>query len=255
LPQHLPDNPIGVPFIELQSVDSSNNYARERIRDGSAQHGMTFFAHEQVAGKGQRGKTWISEKGSNLMLSILIQPHFISISNQFHLSACVSVAVHDLFSQHAGDETKIKWPNDLYWKDKKAGGILIENIIRNTDAGSQWEWAIVGIGINITQVSFPAELQNPVSLKQITGKDFDPVLLGKELCKKLDKYYQQLMNDGFENIFNYYISHLYKKNETAKLRKENRVFDAVIKTVSLSGQLIVQHSIEEQFDFGEVEWK
>jgi BirA family biotin operon repressor/biotin-[acetyl-CoA-carboxylase] ligase len=243
-----------MPFIELQSVDSSNNYARERIHEKLAQHGTTFFAHEQVAGKGQRGKTWVSEKGSNLILSVVMQPQFLPVLNQFQLSACVAVAVHDLFDQYAGSDTKIKWPNDLYWQDKKAGGILIENIIRNTDTGSQWEWAIVGIGININQVSFPAELQNPVSLKQITGKNFDVVSLGKELCKKLDKYYQQLMNGEFENIYASYISHLYKKDESVILKKENRIFNATIKTVSSSGQLIVQHAIEEHFEFGEVEW-
>jgi BirA family biotin operon repressor/biotin-[acetyl-CoA-carboxylase] ligase len=256
LPQPLPANPIGVPFIELQSVDSSNNYARERIREGPAQHGMAFFAHEQVAGKGQRGKTWMSEKGSNIILTVLLQPHFLTVSNQFYLNACMAIAVHDFFYQYAGNETKIKWPNDIYWQDKKAGGMLIENIVQKNDSEiTQWKWSIVGIGININQTSFPVELQNPVSLKQITGKNFDPVSIAKELCKKLDKYYHQLMNNELENIFNYYISHLYKKNETVKLKKGSRIFEGVIKTVSASGQLIVQHTIEEQFDFGEVEWK
>lgn len=251
----MPDNPIGVPFIELQSVDSSNNYARALIQENMAQHGMAFFAHEQTAGKGQRGKNWLSEKGTNLILSIVIQPHTLLISNQFHLNAGVSVAVYDLFSQYGGEDTKIKWPNDLYWQDKKAAGILIENIIQKNDNGVPvWKWAIVGIGMNINQTSFPAELQNPVSLKQITGKNFDVVSLAKELCKKLDKYYHPLREGEFEKIYASYLSHLYKKNESVKFKKANRIFEAVIKNVSPSGQLIVQHSIEEQFDFGEVEW-
>lgn len=251
----MPDTPIGTPFIELQSVDSSNNYARAIIHENMAQHGMAFFAHEQTAGKGQRGKTWMSEKGSNIIVSIVIQPTFLLISNQFHLSACVAVAIHDLFSQYAGNDTKIKWPNDIYWQDKKAAGILIENIIQKDDKGIHvWKWAIVGIGMNINQTSFPAALQNPVSLKQITGKNFDVVSLAKELCKKLDSYYSQLRKGKFEKIYTSYLSHLYKKNESVQFKKESRIFEAAIKNVSFTGQLIVQHSIEEQFDFGEVEW-
>lgn len=253
----MPFNSIGVPFIELQSVDSSNNYALKQTHEGKSQHGMTFFAHEQLAGKGQRGKVWKSEKGANIILSVIIQPDFLSVSDQFQLSACVAVAVHDFFSQYAGNDTKIKWPNDLYWQNKKAGGILIANIIGSNAPG--WKWAVVGIGININQVSFSADLKNPVSLKQITGKNFDTVKMAKELCKKLDSYYRQLMESGFENIYSYYLSHLYKKDQVVKLQKDKRVFTVTIKSVSPSGQLIVQNAIEEhpmdiRFEFGEVEW-
>ncbi len=189
MPQALFTIPSGSPFVELQSVDSTNNYARQLIhaaalpdRQGMAQHGMAIFTHEQVAGKGQRGKTWNTEKGANIALSILINPQGLSINNQFYLSACAAVVVHEFFSKYAGDETKIKWPNDLYWQDRKAGGILIESVIRGSDLGvGSWPWAIIGIGININQTSFEG-LPNPVSLKQITGKNFEPLVLAKELC-------------------------------------------------------------------------
>jgi BirA family transcriptional regulator, biotin operon repressor / biotin---[acetyl-CoA-carboxylase] ligase len=295
LPQQSVTNTIGQPFVELQSVDSTNKYATGLIqearlpdRQGSVKHGMAFFAHEQTAGKGQRGKEWITEKGANIILSILIQPAGFTINDQFKLSACIAGAVHQFFSKYAGDDTistesiekralprtikanaknsakdfktTIKWPNDIYWQDRKAAGILIENVIgpgtadHNPNSSSNWQWAVAGIGININQTVFAPQLHNPVSLKQITGKIFDPVQLAKELCIIINERYNELLKNGFENIFNYYLQHLYKKDEKVKFKKDTRVFEALVKDVTKTGRLIVQHSIEEEFDFGELEW-
>lgn len=248
-------NSIGIPFLELQSVDSTNNYARGLLHEGLAHHGLAIFAHEQVQGKGQRGKTWVSEKGANIILSVVVNPYPLRTTQQFYLTACTAVAIHDFFSNYAGNDTRIKWPNDLYWQDRKAGGILIENVIgTGSPETDRWQWAIIGTGININQTHFSPELKNPVSLRQITGKSFDPVALAKELCNVLDEKFKELMAGGFEKIFSAYLSALYKKNETVKLRKDNRVFEATILGVSPNGKLITQHSIEEEFDFGEVEW-
>jgi BirA family biotin operon repressor/biotin-[acetyl-CoA-carboxylase] ligase len=255
LPQPSATKPIGLPFIELLSVDSTNNYARHQIHAGLAQHGLAIFTHEQVAGKGQRGKVWTSEKGSNIILSLLLKPQPLQLTQQFQLSACAAIAVHEFFMKYAGDETKIKWPNDLYWQDRKAGGILIESIVGSRESGvGAWEWAIIGIGININQTSFPDDLPNPVSLRQITGKNFDPVELAKELCGVLDKRFTELIEDGFENIYAYYLAHLYKRKATVKFKKGAKVFEAQIEGVSPTGKLITQHAFEEEFDFGEVEW-
>ena len=124
-------NSLGVPFIELLSIDSTNNYALTQIHAGLPQHGTAFFAHEQVAGKGQRGKTWIAPKDSSLIVSIVINPQPLQLTQQFQLSACIAISVCEFFGHYVGDATRIKWPNDLYWYDRKAGGILIENIIGN----------------------------------------------------------------------------------------------------------------------------
>jgi len=305
---------IGSPFIELQSVDSTNNYARELIRAtslpdrqasptgrrGLAQHGMAIFAHEQVAGKGQRGRNWNSEKGKNIALSLLIDPFPLTPEQQFQLSACTAVAVHAFFSKYAADKTTIKWPNDLYWQDRKAGGILIESglsaeasakakvgsresavdssqsTVRSPQStvdssqstvdslqssgherqhdSARWEWAIIGIGININQVVFPESLPNPVSLKQITGRDHDPLVLAKELCAEFHHYFTELTTKGFDTIFNHYNKYLYKRNEKVRLKKENRIFEVLIKGVTPSGKLITQHAIGEEFSFAEVEW-
>jgi BirA family biotin operon repressor/biotin-[acetyl-CoA-carboxylase] ligase len=113
---------------------------------------------------------------------------------------------------------------------------------------------VAGIGMNINQSVFDPDLPNPVSLKQITGKSFLPADLAKELCTIIEANYLILIAGNFEILFNKYQAHLYKKNEKVKLKKSNRVFETTIKGVSETGQLITQHSIEERFEFGEVEW-
>jgi len=255
LPLNPATNHIGTPFIELQSVDSTNNYALGRVHEGMAYHGTCFFAHEQTAGKGQRGKLWIANKDVNITLSIVLKPDFLQPFQQFQLSACVAAAIQQFLSKYTGDVIRIKWPNDLYWKDRKLGGILIENIVRNRKSEvSCIEWSVAGIGINVNQTKFPEDLPNPVSLKQITGKNFDPVGLAKELCQSVDLSYKKLMNEGMEPILEQYNKFLFKKNETIKLKKDNRVFEVIIKAVEKTGQLVTEHAFEERFNFGEIEW-
>jgi len=253
LPLPSVDQRLGKPFIELQSVDSTNNYALAQIHANLAQPGACYFAYEQTAGKGQRGKSWATEKGTNIILSIVLNPGFLQAFQQFHLSACVAMATHNFLTKYSGGEVKIKWPNDLYWKDKKLGGILIENIIGNRELKTSWKWAVIGIGININQTEFPSGLKNPVSLKQITGQDFNIVQLAKELCKSINHCYKQLLNLKSDSIFDTYNDVLYKKDQTVKIKKGNQIFEATIKGVSKTGQLITQHAIEERFDFGEIE--
>ncbi len=241
---------IGNIFTELQSVDSSNNYAIQKVHERQAFHGNVFFAHEQFAGKGQLGKKWDATIGENIMMSVVMQPGFLIPAQQFSLSACVALACIDFLSDYSPYEFFIKWPNDLYWRDRKAGGILIENILQ----GSIWKFAIVGIGINVNQTQFPEFLPNPVSLKQITGRTFSPVDLAKELCLALEKRYGQLQSSGFDKLLKEYNDRLFKKNERARLKKENIVFETRITEVMTNGQLHTKDTIDRYFNFGEIEW-
>ena len=246
---------IGSPFIELLSVDSTNNYALAQIHANLAQEGTCFFAHEQTAGKGQRGKSWATEKGSNITLSIVLKPSFLQVFQQFRLSACAAVATQLFLSDHTGNAAKIKWPNDIYWKDNKIAVVLIENIVRGSASGQgRWEWAVVGIGVNINQTDFPSYLKNPVSLKQITGKNYNTVEMAKQLCRSIDLFYNKLLDDKVDLILEEYNAHLYKKNEVVKFKIENRIFEARVKSVNDAGQLVVEDAIEETFDFGKIEW-
>jgi BirA family biotin operon repressor/biotin-[acetyl-CoA-carboxylase] ligase len=255
LPLPVDAQSLGIPFIELQTVGSTNNYALAQIHANLAQPGTCYFAHEQTAGKGQRGKSWATEKEANVILSITLNPGSLQPFQQFHLSACVAVATHHFLNKYVGSELAIKWPNDLFWRGKKLGGILIENVIRGQGAGAAtWEWAVVGIGININQTQFSSDLTNPVSLKQIVGQDFDVVKLAKELCHAIDFFYKKLMNQGSGLILSQYNMLLYKKGEMVKLKKGSRIFETTIKGVTETGQLITNHIIEERFEFGEIEW-
>lgn len=235
-------------FNILDTVDSTNIYAMKQIHAAMATHGMAWFAREQTAGKGQRGKSWKSEKDKNITLSLVLEPGRLQYTNQFQLSAAVALACFEFFSNYAGDETKIKWPNDLYWRDRKAGGILIENIVQ----GKNWKWAVVGIGININQTMYNTAIKKPVSLKQITGKNFDVIELAKILHGLLMKYVNELKEDN--SIITAYNEHLYKLNHLVTLKKGNEIFETVIKEVSATGQLVTVDARERQFDFGEVEW-
>jgi BirA family biotin operon repressor/biotin-[acetyl-CoA-carboxylase] ligase len=235
-------------FTILDTVDSTNNYAMGKLHAGLAKHGMVWFAKEQTAGKGQRGKTWEMEKEKSIAMSLVLEPARLQIKDQFHLSAVVALACFEFFSGYAGDETKIKWPNDLFWRDRKAGGILIENKFQ----GKTWKWAVVGIGININQTAFDKLLVNPVSLKQITGKTFNTIELAKELYDLLMK--RSAGRETMEEIMQQYNEHLYKVNKTVTLKKGEIKFDTVIKEVSAQGHLVTVDAIENEFDFGEVEW-
>ena len=242
-------NPIGHPFIVLPTVDSTNNYAMAQVQLGGIFHGTTWFALEQTAGKGQRGKSWLTAPNENIMLSIVIFPP-LKAAEKFLLSAVVALACYDFYKKYAGDETTVKWPNDLYWRDRKAGGILIENSFR----GAEWLHAIVGIGININQTLFGEGQANAVSLKQITGKTFDIIQLAQELCRFIENRYQSLGKEKATAIVQQYEQALYKMNQPVKLKKGNRAFETYIKGVSPDGCLLTFDSIEHRFEFGEVEW-
>lgn len=287
--------PIGQPFIVLPVVDSTNNYAMAQLQQGLAGHGSTYFALEQTAGRGQRGKQWLTEPAANIMMSIVVEPSRNFISSPFIFTASIALACYDFFKKYAlADSTRIKWPNDLYWQDRKAGGVLVESVVRSRQSldvkpdssdlrresidvsdqsivnhpeeqGSLMthfsplksnlsRWIIVGIGININQTTFDPSLKNPVSLKQITGKDWDPIVLAKELCSAIDFRYKQYLSLSPTEIIAEYQSVLYKKDQKIRLKKDNAVFETRVKGVSMEGRLLTTGVIEQDWGWGEVQW-
>ncbi len=235
-------------FNILDSVDSTNNYAMARVHAGLAKHGEFWFSKEQTAGKGQRGKSWVSDANMNIAMSLVLAPGKLKIAEPFHLSAAIACICFDFFKQYAGVETKIKWPNDIFWRDRKAGGILIENVF----AGRSWKWSVVGIGININQTNFCDEILHAVSLKQITGKQFDIIGLAKELHQMLISGLTELK--PAKQVLDLYNEHLYKKNKKVSLKKDTQKFETVIKEVTAHGRLVTVDALEREFNFGEVEW-
>lgn len=241
---------IGFSFLELSSVDSTNNYAMALVHEGLASHGTAVFAHEQTSGKGQRGRQWASEPGSNIILSVLINALPIRHLPAFSLSAATALACHELYQRYAISDTTIKWPNDIYWRDRKAGGILIENAYR----GKEWQWAVLGIGLNINQTQFPGIQGRPVSLKQITGKSYDALALARELCDLLEQRWQELVRNGNAGIMEKYSQLLLGRGSVVRLRKGETEFETELLGVDPDGRLKTSREEENAFSVGEVEW-
>src|SRR5690606_26474526 len=130
--------------------------------------GTVIMAVDQHDGRGQKGTLWQSEPGKNLTASLLLTPTFLDPKQQFVLTAAISLAITRWLASLTHVEVKIKWPNDIFIGDRKIGGILIENILK----GKTWKSAVVGIGINVNQTSFPPEIQTrATSVKQILHTD------------------------------------------------------------------------------------
>ena len=163
-------------LIILEKVDSTNNYAMALVQKGEARSGEGIFAKEQINGKGRRGKEWESQRDKNIILTITAQMQWLPVQQQFQLSIAVALGCLDFFTKYIKENIKIKWPNDIFINDRKAGGILIENVVK----GNLWQWAVIGIGLNINQQNFDKEIK-AISLKQITGLEYDVIELANEL--------------------------------------------------------------------------
>lgn len=249
--ESFPKKIIGHSFNELQSIDSTNSYAMQKVQEKLAEHGTVYFAHHQTNGKGTRGKGWESKSGKNITISMVIDVKFLAIHQQFFFSAAIALAVFDFFFKYTGKGTSIKWPNDIYYNDSKAAGVLIENCIN----GNQWQWAIVGIGININQLEFGNHAPNAISLAQIKQQQYGVLQLAKELCNHVEKRYQELQLLEFEKILKVYNANLYKKNMHVKLKKDNISFECMIDGVAANGDLMVTNGLQSAFTFGEVTWE
>lgn len=249
LPTPIPLIKLGEPFIQLSEVDSTNNYAHNLVQNGLVQNGTAIFAQSQTQGKGQREKIWKSDYGQNIILSVIVDISTVHLQNQFSLVAMTSLACFDVFKKYAGNATAIKWTNDIYFNDNKAGGILIETLNSNDK-----RYAILGIGININQTIFSEDLPNATSLKLITGKTYNTLNLAQEICNNLGIYYNHLRNNEFRVLCNSYNAALYKKGMEVTLKKENIKFNCVIDCVNEFGELLVKNAVYDKFSFGTIQW-
>lgn len=241
---------IGHKLTVLESIDSSNNYAMAQVHAGLANHGEAWFALEQTAGKGQRGRQWVTNPGENIMVSIALNTSRFQPDRTFPLSMAVALGCLDWFGKEVVEGASLKWPNDLYWRDRKAGGILIEN----KWSGNKWQFAIAGIGININQVNFDPMAKRPVSLRQITGREVDLMEALKALFSHLENRWQQLASGDLAGLLKDYNEVLFRKGETVKLKKGNASFETTILGVNMEGLLLTRDTMDRQFQFGEVEW-
>jgi BirA family biotin operon repressor/biotin-[acetyl-CoA-carboxylase] ligase len=236
-------------ILILETIDSTNNYAMGLIQKGEALHENAVFSMEQTSGKGRRNKEWKSHKGDNIILSIMVEMQWLPVFQQFQLSTAVALGCHDMISKYIFAGTSIKWPNDIFINDRKAGGVLIENVLK----GTLWQWTVIGIGININQVDFEQYNFFATSLKKETGKAFNVLRLTEELHESVLKRINELKTGFFPKMLEEYNEKLFAKNQLVKLKKGNVVFETKITGVSASGQLITQDAFERHFNFDEVE--
>lgn len=189
---------LGEPLIELSTIDSTNIYAMAQIKAGLAKSGSCYTADFQTNGKGQHGRVWESSKGQNLLCSYILELNTLDAlknwtpADQIGFSAAIALGVRAFFAAFAGSETKIKKPNDIYFSDRKAGGILIENLVR----GQEWTWTVIGIGMNINQTEFSPEAlnsvsSNPISLQEITNQSWD--------VKKMQQHLSDALNNAIHD--------------------------------------------------------
>jgi BirA family biotin operon repressor/biotin-[acetyl-CoA-carboxylase] ligase len=190
---------VGQNLVTLKEVDSTNSFLKNILSNSKpVPEGTVIMAEDQFAGRGQRENTWYAEPGKNLTFSILLNPLFVDVANQFDVTRMASMGVYDALEPLLNKDLKIKWPNDIYYKDKKLGGMLIENIL----AGSSIKHSVIGIGLNVNQENFPATAGNATSLKQILQKDYDLKLLLSEICSHIEAYYLHLRAGRVEFVRN-----------------------------------------------------
>ena len=198
----------------INTTNSTNTLMKELLAKGEWREGERFlYTGFQTAGRGQAGNGWESEEGKNLLCSVLMSYQLSAISRQpYYLNVLVSVAVHmairSLLFERSGlcslsEAVSIKWPNDIYYGDKKIAGILVENAI----LGSEVTYSIAGIGLNVNQTTFLSSAPNPISLKLISGKETDIDALMQALMAQIEA----LEATDEAQVWAYYREHLYRR--------------------------------------------
>lgn len=250
---HFPES-FPVSLVYLEETESTNKYLNDLCNKQCVGELTTVTTDFQTAGRGQRGNSWESETGQNLMFSFVLYPVFLKARKQFLLSQIISLAIKEELDTYVSD-VSIKWPNDIYWKDKKICGMLIENDLTGTHISR----SIAGIGININQETFTSPAPNPVSLKQITGQSYSPEQILSSIMRRIKDYYTLLQTED-ENvntlIADRYAGSLFRKDGFHRYTDANGSFMARLLRVEPDGRLILEDQMrtERTYLFKEVQY-
>ncbi len=238
----------------LNSLDSTNKYLQDFLLQEKAEEGFIVWAKEQTAGRGHGKNHWESEPGKNLTFSLLLRPVYIPPENQFLLTQIISLAIVDLVKEILPEEKiTIKWPNDIYIRDKKVAGILIQNFIK----GQIIDYSIAGIGLNVNQEHFFSDAPNPVSLIHFIQNPLVLADLLDKLLTHIKRIYEQSASVLFREAINKrYLSQLFRFRHPAIFKEKGLQFQAAILGIGEFGQLILQleNGIEKKYSFKEVEF-
>ena len=242
-------------LAHFDTLESTNNYAMHLIDDGMAQHGQGIWADFQSKGKGQRGNTWLDHAG-NLKFSLIVTPAK-HLQTPFQLSMLVAATLARYLKIILPEACQIavKWPNDIYINDKKACGLLIENVFR----GAQWSFAVIGIGLNVNQTDFPEELQHKATSLSFAsgGRLFDLLEIITDLRHGILNRFLSPDSLSAAQLLEDYNRLLYRKDALVMFRERQsgRTFEAVVEGVQEDGRLLLRLSEGLQlFGYGSLEW-
>lgn len=236
--------------IHMQETDSTNRYLREYVPEEGEDITVALTEY-QYAGKGQGSNKWESERGQNLLFSILVHPDGMRADGQFVISMAVSTVIRDALASLTDEEITVKWPNDIYAGDKKICGILIENRI----VGNMIKDCIIGIGINVNQTCFASDAPNPVSLKTLCGREQDRERILSDIIDRLCVALKGMGNVGCaESIRREYKMHLFRREGYHWYSDRYGSFEAEIHDVEDDGHLLLRDRGGEirQYAFKEV---
>ena len=235
---------------KVSETISTNELLKTLADKESLPEGYTVMAVAQTGGRGQMGAFWESQPGQNITMSLLLRPEFLKADRMFLISKAVSLGIADYLSAK-GDGFKIKWPNDIYYNDKKICGVLIENQLM----GGNIVYSIVGIGLNVNQETFISDAPNPVSLFNIFGRKFDVQAELHELLNQIDVWYQMLADGWEEQIDEAYFARLYRTDGVYTFRTaDGAVINGKITNVEANGRLHIatENDGEKLFWFKEI---
>ena len=239
---------IGQNIIKLISVDSTNDYLKKLTSNSEPLlEGTVIMAEHQYAGRGQRQSSWQAEAGKNLTFSVILTPKRITPENSFRLNIMVSVALNQALSKYVYSKLTIKWPNDIYFGNQKLGGILIENAI----LGNNIKHTIIGIGINVNQLSFNYTLAgSAISLAQILHQQIDLPTLLHEICIELESVYLSMEQGKHLLATKHYVDKLYQFGTLAKYSHNGEIFEGTIQGITDNGMLIIKPPNGQIITFG-----
>ena len=233
-------------YIKVSQTASTNTYLSRLA--ATLRGGTVIYTPSQTAGRGQKGNSWESEDGKNLTFSLLLKRPPVKARDQFYLSEVAALAVVEALSAEAGDSFTVKWPNDVYWQDKKACGMLIENSLDGSDIAT----SIVGIGINVNQEHFLSDAPNPVSLINITGREHDLMALLKRVCSRIEQLVESLGDaDARTDLHQRYMAALYRNDGQLHPYEDaagNR-FMAMVTGIAPDGTLTLRHEDGTTHDY------
>ena len=220
--------------IHLKETDSTSRYLHD-YEPPEGEEMIVIRADYQTAGRGNGSNTWESEAGKNLLFSVMVHPKHIPAQRQFLLSEAEALAIKEVLDRYA-DGFKLKWPNDIYWNDRKISGTLIE-----TRMGKEGvKRCIYGTGINVNQREFRSKAPNPVSLCQIIGRETDLDKLLEEVLEAIEKHLGMLREGRSQDIIARYHAALYRAHGFYRFRDKQGTFEASIVEVEDDGHLILR---------------